>query len=86
MCSIKPLTLTVAEATRAIDAANASGVVLQVGHNRRRQPANRRIKELVESGDLGDLLEVSSTHTAPLLFNPNLAPWRRRLEEARPAV
>jgi predicted dehydrogenase len=77
----KPLTLTVAEATRAVDAAEAAGVVLQVGHNRRRQPANRRIKESIDSGALGAMLEVSATHAAPLLFNPNLAPWRRRLEE-----
>lgn len=78
----KPLTLTVADATRAIRAAEEAGVVLQVGHNRRRQPANRRIKESAESGELGELLAVSATHAAPLLFNPNLAPWRRELEEA----
>jgi predicted dehydrogenase len=77
----KPLTLSVAEATRAIEAANRAGVVLQVGHNRRRQPANRRIKELLDEGELGAVLEISSTHAAPLLFNPNLAAWRRRLEE-----
>ncbi len=77
----KPLTLTVADATRAIMAAADARVILQVGHNRRRQPANRRIKESIESGSLGELLEVSATHVAPLLFNPNLAPWRRELEE-----
>jgi predicted dehydrogenase len=78
----KPLTLTVAEADRAIAGAENAGVVLQVGHNRRRQPANRRIKELIDAGELGGLLQVDSTHAAPLLFNPNLAPWRRKLEEA----
>jgi predicted dehydrogenase len=78
----KPLTLTVADADRAIAAAENAGVVLQVGHNRRRQPANRRIKELIDVGELGDLLQVNSTHAAPLLFNPNLALWRRKLEEA----
>ena len=40
----KPFTLTVAEAKRAIEAAESAGVILQVGHNRRRQPATRRIK------------------------------------------
>jgi len=77
----KPLTLTVSESDRAIAAADQAGVVLQVGHNRRRQSANRRIKELIVSGELGAPLELSSTHAAPLLFNPNLAMWRRRLEE-----
>ena len=78
----KPLTLTVSESDRAIEAAEEAGVVLQVGHNRRRQSANRRIKELTTSGEIGAMLEISSTHAAPLLFNPNLAQWRRRLEEA----
>jgi len=77
----KPLTLTVAEANRAVAAAEEAGVVLQVGHNRRRQPANRRIKEAVDNGDLGGILEISADHSAPLLFNPKLAPWRRKLEE-----
>ena len=77
----KPLALTVSESDRAIAATERAGVVLQVGHNRRRQSANRRIKELIASGDLGALLEISSTHAAPLLLNPNLAQWRRRLEE-----
>ena len=78
----KPLTLTLAEADRAIAAAEESGVVLQVGHNRRRQPANRRIKQLIETGELGTLLEVSAIHAAPLHFNPQLAPWRRRRVES----
>jgi predicted dehydrogenase len=78
----KPLTLTIADADRAVAAAVRSGVVLQVGHNRRRQPANRWIKSAVDKGELGALLEISSTHAAPLLFNPQLAPWRRRPEES----
>ena len=77
----KPLTLTIVQADRAVAAAEEAGVVLQVGHNRRRQPANRGIKRAIESGELGLLLAVTAIHAAPLLFNPNLAPWRRRLEE-----
>jgi predicted dehydrogenase len=78
----KPITLTLAEADRAIAATSNAGVVLQVGHNRRRQPANRRIKKALEGGELGDLLAVTSTHVAPLLLNPNLATWRRELAES----
>lgn len=77
----KPLTLTIAEADRVIAAADRAGVVLQVGHNRRRQPAIRKIKSLITDGSLGSLLELTAVHSAPLLFNPNLAPWRRQLEE-----
>jgi hypothetical protein len=45
----KPFTLSVAEAKRASAAADRAGVVLQVGHNRRRQPATRRLKQLAAS-------------------------------------
>lgn len=73
----KPLTLTVAEADEVIAAADAAGVVLQVGHNRRRQEANRRIKAMIDDGSLGELHHLEANHSAPLLFNPNLAAWRR---------
>lgn len=56
----KPLALTVAEARGAIAAAEAAGVVLMVGHQRRRQAANRRMKELVDEGTLGTPLVVES--------------------------
>jgi predicted dehydrogenase len=36
---------------------------------------------MIDAGELGDLLDVSSTHAAPLLFNPNLPSWRRDLKE-----
>jgi len=49
----KPLTLTVAEGKRTLAAAESAGVVLQVGHNRRRQAPNRRIKAMIDSGELG---------------------------------
>ena len=49
----KPLVLTVADARRAAEAAEKAKVVLQVGHNRRRQPANRRIKAMIDGGRAG---------------------------------
>ncbi len=49
----KPLTLDVESAKRATAAAEDAEVVLQVGHNKRRQRANRRSKELIDTGGLG---------------------------------
>jgi predicted dehydrogenase len=72
----KPLTLTVADARRSIAAAEEAGVVLQVGHNRRRQPANRRIKELMDGGVLGTVMQFDAIHTAPGALDPALAAWR----------
>lgn len=49
----KPLTLTVSAGRRAVHAAEQAGVVLQVGHNRRRQAANRRMRRMIDDGELG---------------------------------
>ncbi|HSL76205.1 MAG TPA: Gfo/Idh/MocA family oxidoreductase, partial [Candidatus Limnocylindrales bacterium] len=77
----KPLTLSVAEAKRAIGAAEAAGVVLQVGQNRRRQPANRRIKAMIDGGELGTLLQLEGFHTAAGGHKPDLPAWRRDPDE-----
>lgn len=71
----KPFTLSVAEAKRAINAADAAGVVLQVGHNRRRQPATRRLKEMAESGQLGMIHYAEANLSYPKGLNPRTG-WR----------
>jgi predicted dehydrogenase len=73
----KPLALTVADTKRAADAANRAGVALQAGHNRRRQPANRRIKAMIEAGELGTVLQLEAMHSAPGGHKPDLPAWRR---------
>ena len=71
----KPFTLTVAEAKRAINAAQAADVVLQVGHNRRRQPANRRLKEMVDDGGLGMIHYAEANLSYAKGLNPR-GGWR----------
>lgn len=71
----KPFTLTVAEGKRAVRAAEEAGIVLQVGHNRRRQPANRRLKELVEGGELGMIHYAEANLSYPRGLNPRSG-WR----------
>jgi predicted dehydrogenase len=53
-----------------------------VGHNRRRQPANRRIKAMVEGGELGTVLQLEGVHTAAGGHRPDLPGWRRDPAEA----
>lgn len=77
----KPFTLTVAEGKRAIAAAVAAGVVLQVGHNRRRQPANRRVKAMVENGDLGVVHYAEANLSYPKGLNPRTG-WRGEPDES----
>jgi predicted dehydrogenase len=50
----KPLAQSVADAERAVAAAHASGRVLMVGHLLEYHPGVRKLKELTESGELGD--------------------------------
>jgi predicted dehydrogenase len=78
----KPLALTVTEVRRIADAARGSGVVLQVGHNRRRQPANRRIARMIRDGELGTVLQLEGVHTAPGGHRPGLPAWRKDPAEA----
>lgn len=73
----KPLTLTVTDAKRVGEAAARSGVVVQVGHNRRRQPANRRIKAMIDAGELGTVLQLDGMHTAAGGHKPDLPGWRK---------
>ncbi len=50
----KPLAQSVADAERAVAAATASGRVLMVGHLLEYHPGVRKLKELTDSGELGD--------------------------------
>lgn len=77
----KPFTLTVAEAKRAIAAADSAGITLQVGHNRRRQPANRRLKKMVDGGDLGVVHYAEANLSYPKGLNPRTG-WRGEPDES----
>lgn len=78
----KPLTLTVASGKRAVSAAEGAGIVLQVGHNRRRQPANRRLKELIDTGRLGTVTMIETQQSVPnaLAFKSDY--WRANRTES----
>ncbi len=51
----KPLALTTADAERAVAAAQRSGKVLMVGHLLQYHPGVNKLKELVDSGELGEI-------------------------------
>ena len=50
----KPLALSVADAERVVQAARESGRVLMVGHLLEYHPGVQKLKELTDSGELGD--------------------------------
>ncbi len=56
----KPLALTAAEAERVLEAQRSSGRVLMVGHLLEYHPGVRQLKEIVDSGELGDVHYIYS--------------------------
>lgn len=77
----KPMALGVGDARRMIEAAGSNGVALQIGHNRRRQAANRAIKKLLDDGDLGRLLHVEAAFTMPTARHWPAGSWKTNPQE-----
>ena len=72
----KPFTNTVEDGLAAIAAARDAGVLLQVGHQRRRTAAKRRIKAMLEAGELGDVETVVTNQSIPNGFKMPETAWR----------
>jgi predicted dehydrogenase len=71
----KPLALTAADAAAMIDACRRAGVVLGVGLNRRLWPTMVRLKQLVDAGELGDVLHIEG-HFSNEFSNNTGGSWR----------
>ncbi len=56
----KPLAQTSADARRAVEAARESGRILMVGHLLEYHPGVRKLKEIADSGALGDIRYIYS--------------------------
>jgi len=54
----KPLATTVADAGLAVAAAKRAGKILMVGHLLQYHPGVNKLKELVDSGELGDIFYI----------------------------
>ena len=63
---IKPIANTIADGKRMIEACEKAGVILMVGHPRRRQAASRKAKELVDQGAIG----------RPIMVEANASSWQ----------
>lgn len=72
----KPFTNSVADGKAAIAAAREGGVLLQVGHQRRRTAGERRIKSMLGAGELGDIETVIAHQSIPNGFKMPPHAWR----------
>jgi predicted dehydrogenase len=61
----KPLTLSLEDARACVQAGKAAGIVLQVGFQRRRHPAHREMKRLIDEGSIGDIESLEANHSLP---------------------
>jgi len=72
----KPFTLSVADGRRATEACRRAGVILAIGHGRRRQPANRALKAMIEAGALGRVVQIEGNVSSNSGFAMKPGGWR----------
>jgi phthalate 4,5-cis-dihydrodiol dehydrogenase len=75
----KPLAVTIADCTRMIDAADAAGRYLVVGHSHSFDGPVLRVRELIGSGEFGAVRMIHAFYATDYLYRP------RRPEELRTA-
>lgn len=73
----KPIADNIENANRIVDAGQAHGVPILVGHHRRHNPIIRRAREIISSGELGEIVSVTAQFW---LYKPDdyfEASWRK---------
>lgn len=78
----KPLATDSADAARIVAAVEKSGVISIVGFNYLKNPAQAFARQLIESGDLGDITLFRGTFDQDFLANPNI-PFSWRMDRAQ---
>lgn len=72
----KPFALTGADAQEAIDAASAAGITVGIGYNRRFHPEITKLRDMINSGELGTILHCEATMTFPNALYLKPGAWR----------
>jgi predicted dehydrogenase len=73
----KPIAGTIEDADRLVSqAAESPATLLMVGHTHRYWPANVRAKEVIDSGDIGDIIMASDTIFSEFKYDSEKPPWR----------
>ena len=66
----KPLALSAAEAHEMAQAAEQAGVKTLVGYNYIKNPATRLAKQMIEAGEVGEIVHFRATHNEDYLIDP----------------
>ncbi|UYG03553.1 Gfo/Idh/MocA family oxidoreductase [Halomonas sp. LR3S48] len=79
----KPLALSAGDAQAMVEAAERAGVRTLVGFNYIRNPASQLAREIVASGEIGELIHFRGRHNEDYMADPELPHgWRTRRETA----
>lgn len=81
----KPLGLTGDSARRSVAACEKAGVVLGIGHERRFEPALKKVRQLIDTNELGTIMHAESAFSHDKLINVPPGDWRT-LKETAPAA
>lgn len=68
----KPMASSAEQCEELVDIAKKQGVVLMVGHTFLYSPAVRKLKEIVESGDIGEIRYISARRLSLGLFQKDI--------------
>jgi len=78
----KPFTLLTADAVKSAAACRKAGMVLAVGHSRRRQPTNRKLKAMLEAKELGTPIQAEGNISAGAALGYKPGYWRASRAES----
>jgi predicted dehydrogenase len=78
----KPLSLSRADALRAVKACNDNQVALAVGHEKRFEPPVQELVRLAKSGELGTLLQIEANFSQDKFLTLPADNWRLSASEA----
>ncbi|WAJ29152.1 Gfo/Idh/MocA family protein [Antarcticirhabdus aurantiaca] len=77
----KPLAPTLADCREMTDAAERAGLVTQVGFNYLRNPLIALAKDIIDSGEIGEIRSVRAIHAEDFMADATI-PWSWRLDPA----
>jgi predicted dehydrogenase len=79
----KPLGFSPAESLQLAEAAEAAGLANMVGYNYIRTPASQLAKQIIDAGEIGDIIHVAFEHVEDYLHDAGTpASWRTRAAAA----
>jgi predicted dehydrogenase len=78
----KPLSLSRADVLKAVEACNANGVKLAVGHEKRFEPPIQELMGMVKAGELGTPLQVEANFVQDKFLSLPPDNWRLSAKEA----